>query len=250
MKIKGLMLACCCFCTSLILSMGEPGSTLKEMTTLSQPTNLRPLEPVAVQAPQLIFNEDVCSICLEPLESEIHILSCRHKLHEKCFQNLQKKGGSCRNQCPECRAPFPIVSAPVVQEMVAIAERQSVQSLNQTGCQCCTIDEQTELSLRGDADDCGGKTGCAVINDGAAVGMTYAIGFCLQGSTALKIVGLIGGGAAVLMSVGLGILSTCGACGSCASCSALGCAKKEVPACDILCSGNYCRNPVKYYYNN
>jgi len=41
-----------------------------------------------------------CSICLEDLETNIHVLECNHKFHLACIQNVRNP------ECPLCRAPL------------------------------------------------------------------------------------------------------------------------------------------------
>ena len=44
---------------------------------------------------------DICSICLNDLSDNIHVLSpCNHKFHTKCLINSLRK---CGPKCPNCR---------------------------------------------------------------------------------------------------------------------------------------------------
>ena len=45
------------------------------------------------------MSEEICSICLDKLDSDIKIISCNHKFHEKCIDEWFKKS----NKCPYCR---------------------------------------------------------------------------------------------------------------------------------------------------
>lgn len=61
----------------------------------------------AGDAPALLWEEEICSICLDPLPRFAHEFSrltcCGKGLHLKCVE--QFSGSSCRETCPMCRAP-------------------------------------------------------------------------------------------------------------------------------------------------
>ncbi len=41
-----------------------------------------------------------CAICLDPLESDLIVLNCKHTFHRKCILQNSK------NSCPLCREPI------------------------------------------------------------------------------------------------------------------------------------------------
>jgi len=45
-----------------------------------------------------------CSICLEPLTSDILITKCFHRYHKKCIRQMQTRSNN--NNCPICRTPL------------------------------------------------------------------------------------------------------------------------------------------------
>jgi hypothetical protein len=50
---------------------------------------------------ELNINKDLCSICLEPLNENIHKMNCNHDFHASCLISWLTSGNS--NTCPLCR---------------------------------------------------------------------------------------------------------------------------------------------------
>ena len=46
------------------------------------------------------YNDDCCSICLEPLKNNIYMTNCNHIFHNKCIENMITFS---HNKCPLCR---------------------------------------------------------------------------------------------------------------------------------------------------
>jgi hypothetical protein len=54
--------------------------------------------------------DNECCICLEILEKNIAILSCKHKYHYKCIQDWVKKTGNIGRVCVICENNTEIIN--------------------------------------------------------------------------------------------------------------------------------------------
>jgi hypothetical protein len=53
---------------------------------------------------------DECMICLEPLEYDVAILNCNHKIHLKCVQQWIETKKNILNLCPICEIQGEIIN--------------------------------------------------------------------------------------------------------------------------------------------
>lgn len=51
-----------------------------------------------------VSNDDVCSVCLEALDTNIYVACCKHLFHKSCVKSLTR--------CPLCRGSWAIVTEP------------------------------------------------------------------------------------------------------------------------------------------
>ena len=56
------------------------------------------------------MENDECMICLEPLEYDIAILDCNHKIHYRCIQKWIETKKNILNICPVCNKNGEIIN--------------------------------------------------------------------------------------------------------------------------------------------
>ena len=81
-------------------------------------------------------NPDTCSICLEELNEDIKILSCNHKIHNKCFLSLIiQKENTIFIHCPLCRE----INTDNKRPYNDTRENLNIFTNNNTRCNCKTL---------------------------------------------------------------------------------------------------------------
>lgn len=96
--------------------------------------------PKATKNLKKVKDKKVCCICLDTIDKEARITSCRHRYHYKCI----KKWSNKENSCPQCKRRFNWI----IYDKKRVAVKRRDQSEPQTRSILSRILEQFFISER------------------------------------------------------------------------------------------------------
>ena len=96
--------------------------------------------PKATKNLKKVKDKKVCCICLDTIDKEARITSCRHRYHYKCIKKWSKK----ENSCPQCKRRFNWI----IYDKKRVSVKRRNQSEPQTSSILSRILEQFFISER------------------------------------------------------------------------------------------------------